>query len=64
MIDGEMCAVGAVITSSKDQIDKVFMGKLFYNKDIPHFAILLISVQCRGKERCRNYCMKHSIRIF
>ena len=37
MIDGEMCAVGAVITSSKDQIDKVFMGKLFYNKDILQF---------------------------
>ncbi|MBQ9456835.1 MAG: hypothetical protein IJU53_14325 [Thermoguttaceae bacterium] len=47
--DGEICAIGAVKTSSKDRLDKIFIDKFLYNRltgsETPHFAIFLNDVQ-------------------
>ena len=47
--DGERKAIGQIKTSTKDQLDKIFLDKLFFQKcsknEIPFVAIVLNDVQ-------------------
>lgn len=63
-VAGELKAIGSVKTSSKDQLDKVFIDKFLYNRlantPTPHFAIFLHDVQRTGREP--NYRANNTFR--
>jgi len=52
--EGRIRAIGAVKTTSKDRLDKIFIDKFLYNRltgsETPHFAVFLNDVQKKIQE--------------